>query len=524
MGGCGTWDAIRRYPNRFAAATPLSGVGNLNQGALLKNIPIWAYHGAMDDVIPVSATDQMSEAIKGAGGSMEYTRAADIAHTGWVMMFDKTAKNSQGKDLYEWMFSQALSTPKTPTAETPEVKFSKRCLIYDMNEGCAVADVNKDGKPDIIAGELWYAAPDFIPRPLRHIDYAWGDTLYSTGDYPYDVDGDGWVDVISNGWKDGEIAWYQNPGADGVFAPGRRMEFNYPQHVLAAAAPGYETETVATHRWPRHVLANIGPGMFENLVLHDFDGDGRPELYTNGAHKRIYRFIKDAQGQPALEAAVSNFGDGDVSGSGYAIGDVNGDGLDDILTPVGFYEQPKDKADIFTKQWRFHPETNLHCTRDLPACPFVVAKLTDSGCNDIIWAEGHNYGLYWLEQGEPKPDGTTTWTQHEIDKSWSQAHVLVWADIDGDGQPELITGKRARTHVAPAPNGDNGCKESGCIYYYHWDKAAKTFTRHTIAGPEEDIGIGMQIAVADLNGDGRPDIVVSGKTGTWILWNEGQKK
>jgi hypothetical protein len=406
-------------------------------------------------------------------------------------------------------------------AETPSMKFSKRCLIFDMNEGCAVADVNKDGKPDIIAGEHWYAAPDFIPRPLRHIENAWPDTLASTGDHPYDVDGDGWVDVISNGWKDGEIAWYQNPGADGVFAPGRRMTITYPPHVFGATLPGYDIETIATHRWPRHVLARTGPGIIENLALHDFDGDGVPEIYANGDKKVLYRFVKDAKGQPSLEPAISHF---DSSGSGYAIADINGDGRDDILTPDGFYEQPKDKKDIFTKQWKFHPETNLHCSRSLTACPFIVAKLTDSGRNDIIWAEGHNYGIYWWEQGVPKPDGTTTWTEHVIDKSWSQCHAMAWADIDGDGQPELIVGKRARTHVAPAPNGDPGCKESGCLYYYHWDKAARKFTRHTIVGPEEDIGIGMQIVVADLNSDGRPDIVVSGKTGTWILLNEGPEK
>lgn len=112
MGGCGTWYAIRHYSDRFAAATPLSGVGNREQGTLLKKIPIWAFHGALDPVIPVSATDQMNAAITGAGGHMELTRPADIAHAGWEMMFDTTSKNSRGQNLYEWMFSQSLSTLK----------------------------------------------------------------------------------------------------------------------------------------------------------------------------------------------------------------------------------------------------------------------------------------------------------------------------------------------------------------------------------------------------------------------------
>ena len=395
-------------------------------------------------------------------------------------------------------------------AETPAVKFSKRCLIFDMNEGCAVADVNHDGRPDVIAGEHWYAAPDFIPRPLRHILNAWPDTLASNGDHLYDVDGDGWIDVISNGWKDKEIAWYQNPGADGVFVPGRRMEFTQPQHVLGAL--GYETEAVALHHWPRHVL---GPtSLFvETLALHDFDRDGRPEIFANGGENWLYRLAKNDKGQPSLQPAANQFG----GGHGFAFGDINGDGRDDILTPAGFFEQPQN--DIFAKPWKLHLETALPAGA---SCPFLIAKLTDSGRNDIIWSKAHDYGIYWWEQGAPKPDGTTTWTEHIIDKSWSQAHVMAWVDIDGDGQPELITGKRTRTHIGA--QGDPGCKESGCLYYYHWDKTARKFTRHVICDPSEDVGLGMQICVTDLNGDGRPDIVVSGKTGTWILTNEGPAK
>ena len=81
----------------------------------------------------------------------------------------------------------------------------------------------------------------------------------------------------------------------------------------------------------------------------------------------------------------------------------------------------------------------------------------------------------------------------------------------------MITGKRVRAHRGNDPGG----KEPECVYCYKWDKDAKKFTRHTISEPGEGVGIGMQIRVADLNGDDRPDIVVAGKTGTWLLLNEG---
>ena len=378
-------------------------------------------------------------------------------------------------------------------AEPPTVKFSKRCLIVDMNEGCAVADVNRDGKPDVIAGEHWDAAPDFIPRPLRHVSpvsdlapYLNGQLLQNTGDYAYDVDGDGWVDVISVGWTEKEISWYQNPGPAGLYS-------EYP--------------------WKRHVLGAIA-GENETIVPHDFDGDGRPEIYVSSWNKKkpliIHRLIKDGKGQPALQPVVI----GPHGGHGYAFGDVNGDGREDILCESGWYERPE--GDIFTKPWAFHAETAL----PHPSCPFIAASLTDSGRSDIVWGKAHDYGIYWWEQGEPKPDGTTTWTEHLIDKSWSQPHAMAWADIDGDRQPELVTGKRVRAHA----DQDPGSKEPECLYYYHWDKGTRKFTRHTISGPGEGVGIGMQICVADLNGDGRPDIVVAGKTGTWILLNQDTDK
>jgi hypothetical protein len=93
----------------------------------------------------------------------------------------------------------------------------------------------------------------------------------------------------------------------------------------------------------------------------------------------------------------------------------------------------------------------------------------------------------------------------------------VWADLDGDGAEELIAGKRVRGHAGRDPGGN----EPECLFYYTWDAKARQFTRHDVAPIGSGVGAGMQIRVVDLNGDQQPDVVVSGKTGTWVLKNEG---
>ncbi len=363
------------------------------------------------------------------------------------------------------------------------VQFHKQLLQISPNEGCAVGDINNDGQLDIVAGTHWYAGPDFAQRPLRYIEEFDDDYIRNNGDHLYDVNGDGWVDVISGSWHQTEIYWFENPG-----------EAHLKKGLL----------------WKRHLLKNTR-GENEAYFLRDLDGDDVPEIVVD--------CWKDDQPVVAWKLTPGDNGEATLTrheigsegcGHGMAFGDINGDGREDILTMVGWYEQPA--TDPLETKWKLHDDWS----RPHGSCPFLVVDLTGDGKNDIIWGDGHDYGLFWLEQLNPGNEDGAKWREHLIDRSYSQTHCLHWVDLDGDGDNELITGKRVRGHAGRDPGG----LEPECLYYYEWDASDRKFTRHTIS-EGEGIGTGMQICTVDFNGDGRLDIAVGGKSGTWVLFNEG---
>ena len=101
--------------------------------------------------------------------------------------------------------------------------------------------------------------------------------------------------------------------------------------------------------------------------------------------------------------------------------------------------------------------------------------------------------------------------EQQIDDTYSQLHAVHLADLDGDGQDELITGKRMLAHNGKDPGGELPPQ----ICYYEIGPTAADFRKHVIE--RGHVGIGLQIRTADLNHDGKLDIVVAGKDGTQIL-------
>ena len=99
MGGWGTWDAISRRPNYFAAAVPICGGGDKVQAANLNKVNIWAWHGKDNTVIDVTKSQQMVKAIQAQKGNIKYTEIKGRGHDSWLDVWNH-------KELWEWLYNQ----------------------------------------------------------------------------------------------------------------------------------------------------------------------------------------------------------------------------------------------------------------------------------------------------------------------------------------------------------------------------------------------------------------------------------
>lgn len=100
MGGYGTWATACTYPERFAAIAPICGGGMPFITHNLADVPVWAFHGAKDDVVPLSESQKMVDAVNEAGGNAKLTVYPDLAHDSWTKTYDNP-------ELYEWFLEHS---------------------------------------------------------------------------------------------------------------------------------------------------------------------------------------------------------------------------------------------------------------------------------------------------------------------------------------------------------------------------------------------------------------------------------
>lgn len=365
-----------------------------------------------------------------------------------------------------------VATASILYAQHQKVTFTPYFVAAESFESVGVIDVDGDGRPDLVSGDFIYknngdVGTIFRKRHRLGQQPAFGEYFDDFATIPLDVNGDGRIDFVTGGWFGEALRWHENPGTNA--------------------------------EWPAHEIAKVGN--VETVRGWDLDGDGVVEIVPNTPNTALHYFKLEGPGK------FVRYEVGDYKSHGIGFGDINGDGLGDFVVKNGWIENKGDN------QWAFHPDFDMG---QYASIPIIVADLNGDGKNDLIAGTAHNYGIYWYEQ-QIDAEGKRSFKKHVIDEAASQYHELVWADITGDGRPELITGKRYRAHN----DGDPGAYDDVGLYYFTWD--GRSFVKNIIAygPPGVGKGTGIYMQVADLRGTGRNDVIVAGKDGLWVFFNDG---
>ena len=372
-------------------------------------------------------------------------------------------------------------------------------------EAVAVFDVNGDGRLDITCGKNWYentgrsGPPGFETiKWVKHANYrddadVFGPITDDGGEGALDVNRDGNIDVIASGWLQmSGVYWYENPGKAGG-------------------------------KWKAHLIHKARN--MEGFVLGDIAGhhNGDQDILINhwdpvpGQHFSWYEHIdKD----PWLVEHV--LGDeGQQHGNG--IGDINGDGRNDLVTGVGWWEAPPDPRN---GKWTWHPDWNVF--KGNCALPVLVYDCNGDGLNDVIIGAAQDYGLKWVEQKKDSA-GKRTFVEHWIEPNFSLFHTMELGDLRGDGKKELVTGKILYPHQGRDP----GTFDPSFAFWY--DIGGGRFDRHILSfnhmqwypeatdnpPPNGVIGVGRKIAIVDVDKCGKPEIIVASQAGLYIFYNRG---
>ncbi|MEP6716587.1 MAG: FG-GAP-like repeat-containing protein [Terriglobia bacterium] len=437
--------------------------------------------------------DVLHGALNGSNGLGTGWTQDDSAGFGSVGLYVGGTAEVRFKDL-AWKDVSVRELPKEQTS----IHFRKQQLdAYYYSWGVAAADFNHDGILDVAAGPYYYLGPDYTKRREVYAASTFSPSSQfvknSWLNFAADFTGDGWPDLIVAGAGQ-PTTLYVNPKGE-------------------------------PRRWDSYVV--IPSSNTEISLLKDINGDGHPDLVLG-----VGGVVSWAEPNPAnptgpwVVHAVS--GPRGAGAHGLGAGDVNGDGRVDILTATGWYEQPAKGSTQET--WTFH-EQSFGTTG---GAEMAVYDVNGDGLADVVTSlNAHGFGLAWYEQKRDAA-GKISFVQHMIMDDFStknaggvtftELHGSTAADIDGDGIPDFIVGKRFWSHedsyTDPDPQG------APVLYWY------RTVRNKNAPGGAEFVpelidnhsGAGSQVLAMDLNGDKAMDIAVSTNRGTFIFWGTQRKK
>ena len=395
---------------------------------------------------------------------------------------------------------------------TPIEKVSSNYRMQRIDDfyyswGTSVADVNRDGILDIVTGPYYYVGPDYtVKREITLAEaFAPGREFDKTMViYTDDFTGDGWPDLIvaTSGIP---LTLYRNPRGE-------------------------------LRRWDKYV---VGPRVGSEIAAFaDVNGDGRKEVIFTTADPHSPRsytvvYAGPDPNNPTGEWIIHTISEPGAWGPhGLGTGDITGNGSPDILMAKGWWENPsKGSAQGL---WKFHAQP---FNQDPPSrwsfttggATMAVYDVNGDGLNDVVTAlHAHGFGLAWYEQ-KRDGQGNISFVPHMIMDDFStknaggvtftEPHGATFADMDGDGIPDFITGKRLISEDSVVDADPWG---PSVLYVYHTvrDKSAPGGARFEPELIHNRSGVGSMLSVADLNGNGAMDIITSTNRGTFVFWGK----
>jgi hypothetical protein len=349
-----------------------------------------------------------------------------------------------------------------------------------MNTFSAVGDVNGSGWLDIVVcgrnGKMvWLEnrgkGQDWEQHLIDEID------RMECGGCLYDLTGNGLLDIVNGGdSRCDEIYWWENPGIAGV-------------------------------KWQRRLIAKTWHTQFHDTAIGDVTGDGSMSLVFSNQRggTTIYRLPLPPDPTvslwPGLEIVAANKTevnqyreDGEQPEEGLALGDIDGDGLNEIICGTHWYKRVSPECG----EWRAHKFASGYITTKV-----ALGDIDGDGMNEIVLSEGDPcvYGqteggkLAWFKPGD---DNTAVWKEHILDEFLLDAHSLQLGDICGNGRVDIVVGEVGMGDTQT----DEYVRRAPRIMVYE-NEGLGRFRRHIV-----DEGTGIHDAVlADMGNRDALDIV-----------------